>query len=51
MYSYMKDDDKGIKKNVIKKTIKHDNYKERLFNYKQILHTMKLIRSQNFTKL
>ena len=41
MYSYLKDADecgktvKGIKKNVIKKDIKHENYKDVLFNNKQ----------------
>ena len=53
MYSYMKDDQKGgktakgIKKNVIKKNITHENYKETLFNNKQMHHKMKTIRSQN----
>ena len=49
----MKDDEnggktaKGIKKNVIRKDLKHENYKDVLFNNKQIHHTMKTIRSQN----
>ena len=53
MYSYMKDDlnggktAKGIKKGVIKNNITHENYKETLFNKKQMLHKMKTIRSQN----
>ena len=53
MYSYMKDNRKGgktakgIKKNVIKKNITHGNYKETLFNNKQMHHKMKTIRSQN----
>ena len=53
MYSYMKDNQtggktaKGIKKNVIKKNITHENYKETLFNNKQMHHTMKTIRSNN----
>ena len=53
MYSYLKDDQKGektakgIKKNVIKKNITHENYKETLFNEKQMLHKMKTIRSRN----
>ena len=53
MYSYIKDTDecgktaKGIKKNVIKKDIKHDNYKDVLFNRKQMYHKMKTIRSQD----
>ena len=40
MYSYIKDTDecdkkaKGIKKNVKKKDIKHENYKDVLFNSK-----------------
>ena len=37
---------KGIKKNVIK-NIKHENYKDTLFNNKQIHHKMKTIRSKN----
>ena len=52
MYSYLKDTiecvkkAKGIKKNVIKKYIKHENYKEFLFNNKQVYHKMKTIRNQ-----
>ena len=51
MYSYIKDNKKcgrtakGIKKVVIKKEIKHANYKDVLFNKKQLHHTMKTIRS------
>ncbi|XP_068753693.1 uncharacterized protein [Montipora capricornis] len=51
MYSYMKDNDKGgktakgIKKNIIKKNITHENYKNVLFNSEQMQHTMKTIRS------
>ena len=54
MYSYMKDNQKGgktakgIKKNIIKNDIKHENYKEVLFNNKQMHHTMKTIRSNNY---
>ena len=53
MYSYMKDNQKrgktakGIKKNIVKNNIKHENYKEVLFNNKQIHHAMKTIRSKN----
>ena len=53
MYSYIKDNNKGgktakgIKKNVIKNKIKHDDYKETLFNNKQMYHKMKTIRSEN----
>ena len=53
MYSYVKDNEqtartaKGIKKQVIKKTLTHDNYKEVLFNNEQMQHTMKTIRSKN----
>ena len=53
MYSYMKDNDKcgktakGIKKNIITKNIKHEDYKKVLFNNKQMHHTMKTIRSNN----
>ena len=45
MYSYMKDNDKGgktakgIKKNIIKKNITHENYKNVLFNNEQMHHT------------
>ena len=52
MYSYIKDNQtggktaKGIKKNVIKNDIKHENYKDTLFNNKQMYHKMKTIRSQ-----
>ena len=51
MYSYIKDNQtggktaKGIKKNVIKNDIKHENYKDTLFNNKQMYHKMKTIRS------
>ena len=53
MYSYKKDNDKqertakGIKKNVIKKDINHENYKQTLLENKQIYHKMKTIRSVN----
>ena len=53
MYSYIKDNQKGgktakgIKKNVIKNNIMHDDYKETLFNNKQMYHKMKTIRSEN----
>ena len=53
MYSYMKDNQKGgktakgIKKNVIKNNIMHDDYKETLFNNKQMYHKIKTIRSEN----
>ena len=52
MYSYVKDNKKtertakGIKKQVIKKDIKHEDYKHVLFNNEQIHHTMKTIRSE-----
>ena len=51
-YSYMKDDDKGSKtakgiKNVIKKNIKHVNYKDLPLNNKQLYHKMKTVRSEN----
>ena len=53
MYSYIKDNQKGgktakgIKKNVIKTDITHENYKETLFRNEQMYHKMKTIRSQN----
>ena len=46
MYSYLKDTDecgetvKGIKKNVIKKDIKHENYEDVKFDNKQVYHKM-----------
>ena len=52
MYSYIKDNmkeertAKGIKKNVIKKKLKHENYKDVLLNSKQLRHSMKSIRSK-----
>ena len=51
MYSYMKDSDKncktakGIKKNIIHQNIKHQGYKQTLFNKEQMHHTTKTIRS------
>ena len=51
MYSYTKDDGtnnktaKGIKKNIIKKVIKHEDYKRILFNNEQMYNNMKTIRS------
>ena len=56
IYSYIKDDNKcgktakGIKKNIIKQELKHENYKYVLFNNEQLYHThtMKTIRSQNY---
>ena len=53
MYSYIKDNDKGgktakgIKKNIISKNIRHEDYKEVLFTNEQMHHTMKTIRSKN----
>ena len=53
MYSYLKDNDvcgktaKGIKKYIITKNIKHEDYKKVLFNNKQMHHTFKTIRSNN----
>ena len=52
MYSYVKDNQKGgktakgIKKNVLKKDITHENYKNTLFNCEQMYHKMKTIRSE-----
>ena len=52
MYSYIKSDEKGgktgkgIKKNVIKNNIKHEDYKNMLLNNEQLHHKMKTIRSQ-----
>ena len=52
MYSYTKDNNKGgctakgIKKNVIRQELKHENYKNVLFNKRQINHTMRVIKSE-----
>ena len=52
MYSYMKDNKqgsrtaKGIKKNVIKQQLRHDNYKDTLFNKKKMRHEMRVIKSE-----
>ena len=52
MYSYVEDNEKGgritkgIKKNVIKNNIKHEDYKNMLINNEQMHHKMKTIRSQ-----
>ena len=51
MYSIMKADEKnikkakGIKKNVVKKQIKHEEYKEALFDTKQLWHGISILRS------
>ena len=51
MYSYIKNNEiggktaKGIKKNIIKNNIKHEDYKNVLLNEKQLRHKMKTIRS------
>ena len=51
MYSYVKSDErggktaKGIKKNVIKNNIKHEDYKNTLMNNEQMHHKVKTIRS------
>ena len=50
MYSYVKDIGKnektckGVKKDVIKKNIIHENYRDTLFGGKQIMHQMRTIR-------
>ena len=52
MYSYVKDNEKGgktakgIKKNITKNNIKHEDYKNTLINNEQMHHKMKTIRSQ-----
>ena len=52
MYSYVKDNEKGgrtakgIKKNVIKNNIRHEDYRNTLINNGQMHHQMKTIRSQ-----
>ena len=53
MYSYIKDNKKGgktakgIKKNVIKEDITHEDYKDTLSNNREMYHKMKTTRSQN----
>ena len=53
MYSYVKDNGKNektaksVRKYVIKKNITHENYKDCLLNRKQMLHSMKTIRSDH----
>ena len=37
---------KGVKKNVIEKEITHKHYKEALFERKQFMHKMKILRSE-----
>ena len=52
MYSYIKSDEKGgkttkgIKKNIIKNNVKHEDYKNVLLNNEQLHQKMKTIRSQ-----
>ena len=52
MYSYVKDSEKGgrtakgIKKNIIKNNIRHEDYKNTPINNEQMHHKMKTIRSQ-----
>ena len=52
MYSYMKNNEKGcktakgIKKNIVKNVIKHEDYKNTLFNSSEMFHKMKTIRSE-----
>ena len=53
MYSYVKDNGKngktakGVRKYVIKKNITHENYKDCLWSGKQMLHSMRTIRSDH----
>ena len=52
MYSYVKDNGKnkktakGVKKNVITKNIKHEDYKDTLMDKKGMMHKMNTIRSE-----
>ena len=52
MYSYIKNNEKGcktakgIKKNIVKNVIKHEDYKNTLFNSSEMFHKMKTIRSE-----
>lgn len=53
MYSYIKDNGinvktcKGVKKDVIKKNITHENYRDTLMNGKQMMHKINTIRSDH----
>ena len=53
MYSYVKNNEKGnktakgIKKNVVKNVIRHEDYKNTLFNRSHMFHKMKIIKSEN----
>lgn len=53
MHSYVKDNvknektAKGVKKDVIKKNITHDDYRDTLFEGKQMFHSMRTIRSDH----
>ena len=57
LYSYIKDTDecgktaKGIKKNAINKDIEHENYKDVLFNNKQVYHKMKTIQVKDINQV
>ena len=52
-YSYIKDNGKnektckGVKKDVIKKNITHENYRDTLMNGKQMMHKINTIRSDH----
>ena len=41
---------KGMKKNVIEKEITHDHYKEALFERRQFMHKMKILRATKCTE-
>ena len=52
MYSYLLGEEehkkaKGVKKNVVKKEIRHNDYKNVLFNNKTMHHQMNTIRSES----
>ena len=53
MYSYVKNNEKGnktakgIKKNIVKNVIRHEDYKNTLFNRSHMFHKMKIIKSEN----
>ena len=52
MYSIMEEDEKnikkakGVKKSVVKKQIKHYQYKQTLMENKQLLHSTRMLRSE-----
>ena len=52
LYSFVQNNDigckraKGVKRNIVKNVIKHEDYIDTLFNHRQMYHKMKTIRSE-----